>query len=194
MSKRERKIIKGIKDAKENKVTRVTNVEDLFKDFRERRKRHPIYYFFYDIYRRIYNFIDSIPLNVKTFIQRGKRGWANSDTWDFAHYLSKVIFEGLSNLKKYQHGNPADLTEGQWIDILNKIIYTFRVAKDIASGDVIYMPTKEWSERKYKKWTKGLKDINKKYGDNMRVLTKTQAEEFEEGFQLFQKYFFCFWD
>ena len=39
-----------------------------------------------------------------TFIQRGRRGWAVEDTWNFDHYLAKVIAEGVEYLREHNHG------------------------------------------------------------------------------------------
>jgi len=50
----------------------------------------------------IYNLPD-VPrdtyLNIKWFIQRGKRGYADCDVWNFDYYLSDVIVNALKELK-----------------------------------------------------------------------------------------------
>ena len=146
------------------------------------------------IYWQIHNYLDMFPLNIRSFFQRGKRGWSSKDTWSFSGYLSEVIYKGLSHLKKNMHGHPCDLTEGQWIDILNKIINTFETAQEISDGNVWYIPTKQWDEKNYKKICELTKEQNKNYEQNVRVLSKHQSKEFEEGFKLFEKYFFSLWD
>jgi len=165
-------------------------VESL-KNWQRKRKKwekdHPVLYKLERIYYTIIRFFDKIadiPNQIKWFIQRGKRGWADCDTWGFADYLSEVIRDGLLHLKRINHSYPNELTEGKWIDIMNEIIYTFEVAHDIAYNDVIYIPSKEWSQEKY--------DEYKKAG--LYPLRKENVLRYEKGWTLFQKYFFSLWD
>ena len=67
---------------------------------------------------------------IKSFIQRGRRGWAEEDTWDFDYYLSNIIAEGTKYLLVHQHGHPKDLTEKKWREILKEIIWTFQYLRD----------------------------------------------------------------
>ena len=130
------------------KIKVYKNIEDIFKETEEEKKNHPIYCFFYDIYWRIYYFVDSIPLRIRTFIQRGKRGWANSDTWGFDYYLAKVISEGVGNLIRYgNHGIHHSKA-------FKQIKKTFETAKRISEGELIYIPSKDFTWAKYAKRVK----------------------------------------
>lgn len=44
---------------------------------------------------------------LKAFWQRGRRGWADNDTWDFNIYLSGVLAGGLLYLVDNAHGHPC---------------------------------------------------------------------------------------
>lgn len=184
---------KGMKEVKEGKVTKVGSIEELFKEDKKKRKKYPIYYFFRDLYYRIYRFVERIPLDVKTFIQRGKRGWADSDTWGFCHYLPKVISEGVCHLKENIHGMPPDLTEGQWIDILNKITHTFELARRISDEELYLIKDK----KQRNKLQESLDKIDKVYkleARSDRCMTSKEIREYEEGFDLFKEYLFNLWD
>ena len=125
-------------------------------------KKHPIYYRFERIYYTTIRFFESIiktPRRIKWFIQRGKRGWANSDTWGFDCYLTKVISEGVHHLKENIHGMPGNLTEGQWIDILNKITNTFELAKRMGDDELYLIKNK----KKRDEWEKFLVGHRKKF-------------------------------
>ena len=168
------------------KLKTYRNVEYLFKELKEERKKRPVYYFFHDIYYRIYHYIDGIPLKIKTFIQRGRKGWANSDTWGFDYYLSEVIAEGVKHLKKIGH---HDIKE------INKIIYTFETAKKICEGELIYqLPSEDFSWAKYKRMKRTCANIRKKYKIKYRPMTKRESIKFEKGFDVFKKEFFRLWD
>jgi len=168
-----------------------------FRKFRQERKRRPVYYALRDTYWKIYNYIERMPLNIMSFFQRGKRGWSSQDTWSFDLYLAKVVSEGLAHLKKHQCGYPCELTEGQWIDILNKIINTFETAKRIGENDTFYISSKEFTTERYEEYCKIADNLNKikdEEDNYIRVLDLKQSKRYEEGFDLFKKYFFSLWD
>jgi len=191
MNKKLKKSLKkGLKEAKKGKVTKVGSIEKLETKWKRERKKHPVYCFLRDLYYRVYRFVERIPLDVKTFIQRGKRGWANRDTWSFDYYLTKVISEAVYHLKENTNGMPNDLTEGQWIDILNKIIYTFELAKRMSEDELYLIKDKKVRD----KWQKTLDELNKKHKSRDRCMTNKEIREYEEGWKLFKEYFFELWD
>ena len=59
------------------------------------------------------------------FFQRGKRGYADKDVWNFDYYLSKVILGGLKLLKETHSGYPTKLTDEKWNAILDEMIEGF---------------------------------------------------------------------
>lgn len=190
-------IEKGLQDLKEGKTTEVNNAGSLFEEFERKRREHPVYYFFHDIYRRIVNWVNMLPLRIRSFFQRGRRGFAYADTWCFCAYLSKVIAEGVEHLKKYKIGMPTwkegktdEEAEKEWNDILNAIIKTFKTAQKICEGELCYTPSKDFNEKNYKK----IKELYDKDKDMFRPLSLEETLEFEEGFQKFQEWFFSLWD
>jgi len=44
---------------------------------------------------------------LRGFFQRGRRGWADHDTWSFDHYLAGVLAGGLRHLADHHHGVPV---------------------------------------------------------------------------------------
>jgi len=128
-------------------------------------------------------------ITLPEYFIRGKRGWGNSDTWSLDWYLSNVIKETVSHLKDNTHGYPCDLKNPkQWGNILKKIIWTFDIAKEM-SDNFIYVPTKNWSRKKYNTTKEQFK--NDKY---THIMTKKECLKYEEGWMLFQKYFNNLWD
>ena len=165
----------------------------VWKDKDNREEKDFVYRIYRKLYRLIHNgfYLSDLKRDIVAFIQRGKRGWSNRDVWELSDYISKTLAKTLLLLNKNHCGYPGDLTEGQWLDILNKMIDTFETAYKIAGGEVYYIPTKEWNEIKYRQM---LHYIESKGPIVERVLSKKQSKEFEEGFALFQKYFFSLWD
>jgi len=190
-----RELKKGLKDAKEGKITKVRSVEDVFKEPKSR--IYKLYLYFYRLFWRIVRLPKDIRRYIRDFIQRGRRGWANSDTWSFEHYLSKIIAEGVKHLKEINYTLPTwkeGKTElecvNEWDVILNTIINTFQIAKEISEGKVYYLPLKEFTEKEYKRLVKSLQ--NSKY--RMKVLNRKEVKEFEKGFDLFKEHFFSLQD
>ena len=172
----------------------MNNVDKLFDDIEKREKKYPIRTYFNRKYFAIKNFLTDIPLHTRSFFHRGKKGWSSYDVWGFGGYLATVIKEGLLHLRKIHHGYPANLTEVKWIGILNKMIKTFTLAEGIFDNEILYTPSKDWTLKRYSEMKKLMDEINKKHGGNTRVLNEQEVKEYEEGFDLFQEYFFNLWD
>src|SRR3990167_4476436 len=139
---------------------------------------------------------------IKFFIQRGIRGWAECDAWDWYSYNAKVNCEVLKWLKEHKHGhpvamfeyteqrNPSDMEEriarDKWKEIINKMIFAFEQIKyDSYDGNLI-------------KWYEGRDDADyksfiKKYSET-KLQTKEEYDLVQEGLQLYIKYYESLWD
>ena len=101
-----------------------------------------------------------------------------------------MISKSVYHLKKRSYGYPSDLTEGQWVDILNEIRDTFDTAKRIGNGTLYLIEDK----KKRNKWQIDLDDLNKKYKEYDRCMSDEEIKQYERGWRLFRKYFFSLWD
>ena len=135
---------------------------------------------------------------IKWFIQRGRRGYADSDCWGVDYYLIDIIPKMISTLKDsigvptYYFTKPGEKhSEYDWKVArrrrnkdLDKIINTFTIADKILNDNYIYCPTKEY----YKKTNK---DLRKRYD---KFLTYQECKEYENGWKIFQDLFFTLWN
>lgn len=189
---------KGIKEAQQGKVVTIERIEDLLKkDKREKYLYYRVYLYFYGLFWQLIRLPGDVRRNIRDFFQRGRRGWANSDTWGFDYYLSKVLLGGMEHLEKDQNGMPTwapGKTEleatNEWDCILNTMINTFRLAKGISEGDIYHIPLKDFTVKEYKKLVK----FSEKTKHHVKVLNRKETEEFEKGFDLFKEHFFSLWD
>lgn len=92
----------------------------------------------------------------RTFIIRGRRGWAPRDVWSLDDYLCRVIgaeFAHVAGLvgdtvleiDRTNHGHPCAMTAGEWRDILLNISGPLRRYKD--HWDKAYEDGKTYEER-----------------------------------------------
>jgi len=191
-------IKEGIKEIEEGKCTKYEGQEELFKDIHEDEKKHPIYYMIYGWYWRVYYIITGIPLQIRTFFQRGKKGIAESDIWNLHDYLSKVTIEGLKYIKEYGIGVPTweeGMKEGEatkkWHEILDTLIWTFEIAQKISDGNVYYLR----NVKDRKSWREVCKKLNKKHPEyENRVMTDKEIRKYDKGWRLFKKYYYSLWD
>ena len=146
---------------------------------------------------------------VKYFIQRGFRGWSDRDAWCPHAYIAKATYEMLIKVRNCHYGVPntvtvkyqnidsysccdctsgytcdaLDIADNEWCNILDNIIYTFKLAHDITNGmndkEIMLYDEKGLSESMQKHWT---------------MLTKEETEKFWKGFDLFKEYFFSLYD
>jgi len=64
-------------------------------------------------------------MSLKSFIQRGKRGYADQDLWSLDTYLADWLPIAIRDLSRISHGYPTNLTEKKWNDILEKMARGF---------------------------------------------------------------------
>lgn len=135
-----------------------------------------------DIWWRVergWNWVIHIPSEIKYFIQRGRRGWADCDTWSMDNYMTDVL---LGLMKKYEedtNGYPCSFkTAEEWHVVLKKIITGFEAMKEVC--DESY-----WGGCKNKN---GAIDM-----DIVKIETDKRVAKFNEGIDLFKKYYLNLW-
>lgn len=180
---------------------------DVFKKMKQWDKEHPILSKLQIIYYTITGWINrnilNIPHNIKHFIQRGKRGWTDSDWWNFDYYISTVIIGCLTRLKKEGDGLPIGVdtkSEKQaikkWHSILDTIINTFKTNIKIINDDLRYVSTTLKAKTKIRREQRALiKQFRNKHPDYpTRVMSEKECKEYEKGFDLFKEHFFSLWN
>lgn len=108
------------------------------------------------------------PTDIKHFFQRAIRGYADSDTWGLWYYTSEWMPKALRDMKEMANGHPASLPDESgmedWKAILEKMARGFEAA--------IEMDEISFNSEEYKKLEK----------------------EFDEGMDLFKKWYRNLWD
>lgn len=179
-------------------MSKTVTTEELFKSLeleKQWAKKYPVLNFFKRLWFMIVYVIPrilftEIPYTIKKYWQRGKNGWAISDTWSFDYFLAKTISEGTAYLANHHIGHPTEVKDQEWKDILLEISYTFSTAKKILDNEIVYIPSENFTEEEYNRYKKIFEE--KEYASY--VLTREEVERFEKGFDLFKKYFFNLWD
>ena len=137
---------------------------------------------------------------IRCFIQRGKQGYCYRDIWSIDCYLVEIIPPMIKRLKETTYGFPADLTEEKWIEILDKIILGFEAGKKIVDdanwvmnegSDMIFVASEEHPNLKSIEFTNPWTEDQIKH---FRELDAQDRKNFDEGIELFHKYFFSLWD
>lgn len=74
---------------------------------------------------------------IKSFYQRGKRGWADEDAWSLHLHLALVIRDSVKKLKSNLHSWPGEpMTFEEWEKILQEIIDGMQATIDIDNNHV----------------------------------------------------------
>ncbi len=80
---------------------------------------------------------------VRSFVQRGRRGWSDEDVWSLNTHLAEVIAGLCERLAEQRHGCPSRLVESgdvdagcdRWAEILWEIADGFRAFADADGVD-----------------------------------------------------------
>lgn len=79
---------------------------------------------------------------LKWFLQRRFRGWADCDLWDMDYHLAKLILPRIRAYRDFKKENsagyPANLTEKDWNEILDKIVDGFELFLECEIGDDLW--------------------------------------------------------
>lgn len=127
---------------------------------------------------------------IKWFIQRGKRGYADCDCWDFHRHLTSIIVPGLRKLKKDSFGCPSEFFDKdyrkknkedecwRWEEKLEWMAKGFEAGQDIV-------------DMKFNKWVKVNDGYKWEYDEKK---CKQLTAMYDRGMALFRKYFLNLWD
>ena len=175
-------------------VVEFSSVDEMLEDLHSHRGWTILDYISHYWHVCFWNYVSDITFRVKTFIQRGMRGWADSDTWCLDYYIAKVISEGVKHLIKYGNScwTKKDLAS------LKEIIKTFETANEINEHNLLYTESKKFTWKAYKKQKRTCEFMNKKNSysrdKKYRVMTLREVIKFEKGFDTFKEKFFYLWD
>jgi len=86
--------------------------------------------------------IKSIFRSIRFFFQRMFRGFDDSETWNLDYTISKMILPKLKRFKKVSITVPVGLTEDEWNDHLDKMIFAF----ERSSSKSRYETTTGWEK------------------------------------------------
>lgn len=152
--------------------------------------------------RRFVLDIPQWPRYVKWFVQRGSRGWADSDVWSVDWYLLKILPPMLRRLKNTKNGIPAGIiedhdtngqAEARWDKVMDELIEGFELKKlwdddyPKAVGFKKENPTSQWNQYSYDfddpVWMAAFK-----------AKEKEVQEKFNRSMDLLKTWFGAFWD
>jgi len=88
----------------------------------------------------------------RAVIQRGFRGYADSDTCGLDYYLQEIIPKMVRRIIKDKTGYPTDITEESWDKILEKIARGFEANRKLMD---LEWESVEDEQRLRDKWVEG---------------------------------------
>lgn len=152
--------------------------------------------------------------STKYFIQRGRRGWSDRDTWSLDDHLAEILPPMLRHLKEHKHGIPMAMfepedtaddgyghtpgamerAEAQWDEILGKMIAAFeawgRMSDCTYEAELGSYPLGRPPGVSRESWDK----LSHDHFGKTELLRERDREIWEEGSALFIKHFGGLWD
>lgn len=205
----------GLDDIKAGRVYSYKSLEDWQLETKAWETAHPIQHWFKEnIYYPIYRIpgkIEDFILEIKYFIQRGKRGYADCDVWGFDGYLAKMIVEVTKEIQEIKHGIPMKLFkpsdkgykdgnfDDETIEIVNKryslildeIIWTFEMYQQGQEGNFLIPQSDRYYTKTELKKLQGYCDkMNEKY-EGYSIMSPVDFKKYKNGWKLFTNYFSC---
>ena len=108
---------------------------------------------------------------IRDFIQRGRKGYATSDLWQFDHWLSALIARGLKEFKQQCHTYPNDLNDWQeWMSVLDEMIECFE------------------------EQSRSIDNIEGNFIETYNLRMDNKRAKLHRGLELLEKHFFDLWN
>jgi len=126
--------------------------------------------------------------------QRIRYGVSDRECWSLHETLTSFILPRLKHFKKMKrYAHVSDLTEMQWEDILDEIIWTFEYIKD--EGETmnpfpIFRKDEPLDEYLKREKTEEEKQLLRDWSARSKLLEQRR----EKGLNLFAKYYIHLWD
>src|ERR1700739_4230613 len=154
---------------------------------------------------------------LRWFIQRGRRGWADCDTWSLDNYIDGWMPDALRYLKEHKHGTPGSMftaedciAEGDWQGnpseeghvraaarwdaIMDKMIAAFEAHRKQDHGiyeeELGTSPLSRPAGVSAEAWATNKDDRF----ERSKLLDKHYEEVWQEGAALFIKHYSSLWD
>jgi hypothetical protein len=132
------------------------------------------------------HYIRQIFRNIKSFFQRGTKGYCDEDLWEIDSWFLKIMPKMLEEFKKKTMGWPDNLYNSfeEYIADIDKLIELFNIAKRDPSENKY---SDELISSNYKD------DIFYKYRNESDKIYKQNKNALKEAFELFYKLFDSLW-
>lgn len=125
---------------------------------------------------RIKHKVRDIYWKIRYGFQRMFKGYDVVDTFEtFAKFVERYS-NILAEYRKKHWGYPGDLTEEEWDDIVDEMIYHLHYMNEQTVIDELE------------------KDVSYEWSVSGKVVSEIMDKHKDEFFTLFSKYFFCLWD
>ena len=113
---------------------------------------------------------------IKYGFQRMFKDYDNLDIFNTFDKFIERYTKILTRLKNCHHGYPGDLTEEEWTDILNDMLYHLKYMDEITVSSELE------------------KDVPDDWMVDAKIVYEIMEKHKEEFFKLFSKYFYSLWD
>jgi hypothetical protein len=205
--------LRGVKPREEYPALRPFDPDSLIEEVDPWHTR--VYWAIRRFVKGVWDFPSDSYYNIRAFIQRGRRGWADRDCWSLDGYLEGWLPAALKHLKDTKHGIPMSVFEGlptenndgythsdetykiaeaRWDAIMDKMIAGFEASRRMADGlyeaELGRYPLYRPAGVSRDAW-KAIRDA--RFEESRKLELRDEAI-FKEGIALFAEHFHSLWD
>ena len=127
------------------------------------------------IFRRLWHTFIEKCRRLKGRCQRFIRGWADEDSWDIADWFIETLLSMLKKFKEDNNGHPFELTEEEWDNTIDDMIYYLEGMTEEGATRQLYGKEQQVTQETIRETYNYMSDSKYKF------------------FELFVKYFYDLW-
>ena len=144
------------------------------------------------VYYPCYRGLGSIKYFFKKVKERLVTGFPHEQSWEFRSWHAKIVVPRLKHLRDNHFGHPGNTTDDGWVDVLNKMIWSFEnIENDPGpTRPENYDPSQ--IKRTYDNGFTSYESLDKRKWDFTASLAHN--DRVQEGLLLFAEYYQNLWD
>ena len=131
--------------------------------------------------------------------QRARKGYCYRDIWDIDRWFLSLIPNMLDEYIKIHNGYPSEMTDEEWVDIVQRLSKSFKNADELTTEFVNpyaeeYLETLEMDFENGQLICHANKELDEKYHSCEKEKDAFMEKSLDEGMILFRKHLRSLWD
>lgn len=141
----------------------------------------------------------SLLSGIKCAWQRATKGYCFRDLWSIDDWFLQIMPKMLDEYIEINHGYPSDMTDEEWVEIVNKIANSFRnthkeMTEFVNPYNEEYLSALNFDLENGKFKSTASDELEENFRASEKAKEEFMEKSLDEGLNMFRKYLRTLWD